>query len=558
VDDPVAAALRSTLMVHGDLTLTAGGTVVATTLAGPDAEQVARAAARGAESVKDGDMLVSADQPATDRKAGEPPLTVVVTAEEPTSGWLAPGIATVVLTALALAGVLGWRIARDLTRPLAELTAGAERVARGDLAAQIPVRSRDEVGRMAVAFNDMTERVRAQLDELARGRDALQANLDRVGGALALTHDLDGILDVVLDTAMSAVDAGAGAVYVGVHGGPMRARATRGLADDRHPLPDEMTPGVGVLGTVASTGVPVRGVLGEPGLEPGPGEPSSGTVLAAPLRRSSLIVGVLAVFAGQHRPHLTEADQETIRTLAAQASVAVDNVLLHEEAQRLSITDPLTGLWNFRYLSMSLNRELDRGSRFDRQVAVLMLDLDHFKDVNDTYGHQRGDAVLHELSHRVAEQIREVDTFARYGGEEFALVLPETDEAGSALVAERVCAAVRATPFGGPGETPLAVTVSIGCALFPQHGGNPTTLLRAADRALYAAKRAGRDRWRIVTVDVTESRPDRLPDASDRAPDASDRASGGSPQPGPDDRPGGAIGPSAEYARERGELPPHR
>ena len=103
---------------------------------------------------------------------------------------------------------------------------------------------------------------------------------------------------------------------------------------------------------------------------------------------------------------------------------------LHHEAQRLSTTDPLTGLWNFRYLSMSLAREIERSTRFDRPLAVLMLDLDHFKQVNDEHGHARGDSVLRELAHRVQEQIREVDTFARYGGEEFVVVLPETDGRG--------------------------------------------------------------------------------------------------------------------------------
>ena len=127
-------------------------------------------------------------------------------------------------------------------------------------------------------------------------------------------------------------------------------------------------------------------------------------------------------------------------------------MLLHQEAQRLSTTDALTGLWNFRYLSMSLAREIERATRFDRPLAVLMLDLDHFKQVNDTHGHQRGDAVLRELAQRVQEQIREVDTLARYGGEEFVVVLPETTVEGAAQLAERICDAVRRDPFGAEGE----------------------------------------------------------------------------------------------------------
>ena len=117
--------------------------------------------------------------------------------------------------------------------------------------------------------------------------------------------------------------------------------------------------------------------------------------------------------------------------LAGQAAIAVDNVMLHSEAQRASTIDSLTGLWNFRYLTDSLNREIERAIRFDRSLSLLMLDLDWFKRVNDTHGHQRGDDVLREFATRVTVEIREVDTLARYGGEEFVLVLPETSTDGA-------------------------------------------------------------------------------------------------------------------------------
>ena len=112
--------------------------------------------------------------------------------------------------------------------------------------------------------------------------------------------------------------------------------------------------------------------------------------------------------------------------------MAIDNVLLHQEAQRLSLTDPLTSLWNYRYLTLGLGHEIERASRFSRPLAVLMLDLDRFKQINDQHGHQIGDAVLVEMADRMRTEVREVDTLARYGGEEFVVVLPETDPAGAA------------------------------------------------------------------------------------------------------------------------------
>jgi two-component system, cell cycle response regulator len=262
-----------------------------------------------------------------------------------------------------------------------------------------------------------------------------------------------------------------------------------------------------VLGRVLASGEGLRGRLGSgpAELEPTDSEPAVGDVLAVPLRSMGNVVGVVALYDRQDGHAFDAADEDALRTLAGQASIAVDNVHLHSEAQRLSTTDPLTGLWNFRYLSMSLAREIERSTRFDRPLAVLMLDLDHFKNVNDVHGHARGDTVLRELAHRVQEQIREVDTFARYGGEEFVVVLPETSVEGAAQLAERICIAVRREPFQHDGEEPLNVTVSVGGAAFPEHGATPATLMRSADQALYVAKGAGRDQWHVPGADHATS-----------------------------------------------------
>ncbi|MCU1673834.1 MAG: diguanylate cyclase with sensor, partial [Frankiales bacterium] len=120
--------------------------------------------------------------------------------------------------------------------------------------------------------------------------------------------------------------------------------------------------------------------------------------------------------------------------------------------------------------------------------------------VNDTYGHQRGDAVLVELAARVRAQVRDVDTVARYGGEEVVVILPETDEDGAVHAAERICDAVRRRPFGDPGQVPVEVTVSVGAAVFPTHGATSGILLRKADEALYEAKAAGRNTWRLAAA----------------------------------------------------------
>jgi diguanylate cyclase (GGDEF)-like protein len=133
----------------------------------------------------------------------------------------------------------------------------------------------------------------------------------------------------------------------------------------------------------------------------------------------------------------------TLAAFGGQASVAIENVLLHQETEQMSITDGLTGVWNRRYLELSLRKEIERAHRFSRPLSLLMVDIDRFKRINDQFGHQRGDEVLVEVTRRIMGTVRtQIDFMARYGGEEFVVVLPETPAPGAAVVAEKVRAAI--------------------------------------------------------------------------------------------------------------------
>jgi len=389
--------------------------------------------------------------------------------------------------------------ARTTTKPLEELGVAAARIASGDLSTVIEVRSKDEVGRLATAFNAMTDDLRGYIGQLEDSRDELQSGLARLGETLSSTHDLDGILRVVLESALAATRAAGGMVLLLT---PSREELVLSASQGLDVPPDLRIPmGEGVSGRVAQSGEPLRGQVG-PGqheLAPAPGEPGATSVISVPLKSSGTVIGVLDLYGSALPRGFDDSALATIRTFASQATVAVDNVLLHEEAQRLSITDGLTGLWNYRYFTMTLRQEIERAARFGRPLALLMLDLDHFKAVNDTFGHPRGDAVLIELASRIRAEVRDVDTVARYGGEEIVVVLPETDSDGAAQLAERICQAVRSKPFGEAGLTPVHLTVSAGGAVFPHHGQSTSVLLARADDAMYDAKRAGRDTWRIST-----------------------------------------------------------
>ncbi len=452
--------------------------------------------------------------------AAEPgqPLALTLTVPPSRPTFLYAVLPAVVLAA-ALAAVLVARwLAHSTTRPLADLAWAADRVADGALDTRVPILRPDELGRLAATFNRMTRELQAYVQALTASRDQLRGHLAILGETLSSTHDLQRILQVILRTALAATGARAGLVLlIDPDAGQLVAQSGVGLTG-QWDVPDTELPkkrlpiGVGVLGAVAASGEPRRG-QGEPvSSEPPclsyvavpicapavPEEPGDPLPLPEPL-------GVLALYDRVGGDAFDDSDLHTLRTFAGQAGVAVHNVRLHEEAQRLSLTDPLTGLWNYRYLRESLRREVERASRFGRMLAVLVLDLDHFKDVNDTYGHAAGDAVLGEFARRIRVGLREVDVAFRQGGEEFVVLLPETDAYGGAIVAERLGTAVRARPVLVDGVQ-IPVSVSIGVAVYPEHGENSVQVLAAADRALYVAKNAGRDTYRLAEpADVTKS-----------------------------------------------------
>jgi len=191
---------------------------------------------------------------------------------------------------------------------------------------------------------------------------------------------------------------------------------------------------------------------------------------------------------------LSEAKQQLVTAVAEQIALALANLRLRETLRQQSVRDPLTGLYNRRFLEEVLDRELARLERKNLPLALIMIDVDHFKNFNDTFGHEAGDAVLRDLGGILQRNVRGGDIACRYGGEEFTVILPEADIEIGRLRAEILREAIRELRLVHDGKSLGPVTLSLGVAAFPEHGRRREHVLQAADASLYEAKNSGRNR----------------------------------------------------------------
>lgn len=211
--------------------------------------------------------------------------------------------------------------------------------------------------------------------------------------------------------------------------------------------------------------------------------------LCVPLLAQGHAIGLLHVLLGEN-----EADLNLIFTLSEHLGLALANLNMQEKLREQAIKDPLTKLYNRRYMDEVLEREINRCQRHDVLMSILLLDIDHFKPFNDNFGHDAGDYVLQSLAKSLLASIRKEDLACRVGGEEFAIILPETSTKAAQACAEKINQQVKAQELHFHGNYLGHVTVSIGVATFGSHGGDEKSLFKAADVALYEAKEAGRDK----------------------------------------------------------------
>ena len=227
--------------------------------------------------------------------------------------------------------------------------------------------------------------------------------------------------------------------------------------------------------------------------------PGSGWIrsfIGAPIMRKEKLLGFINLDSAT--PNFFDTKYVSrLQTLADQAAIAIENAQLFEEMEKLAITDSLTGLYNRRYFFAYAENEIERSRRYNKHLSIIMMDIDHFKKINDSFGHQIGDQVLKEIADICLAILRKVDVMCRYGGEEFVVLLPETEVADAAHAAERMCTAISSLRLKTE-KGDVSVSVSIGVAEMEKSRSSFEKLLAAADKALYSAKETGRNRVRVV------------------------------------------------------------
>lgn len=226
-----------------------------------------------------------------------------------------------------------------------------------------------------------------------------------------------------------------------------------------------------------------------------------GSIMSIPLMMGEVVVGVM----NMSRPHVggfTQAEMRLLNLLADQAAVAIINARLHQAVSNQALSDTLTGLPNRRALDARMDSEVKRAIRYGRSFAVLMMDMDGFKSINDTWGHLFGDQVLYELAQFLSSKLRSTDFLARYGGDELTMILPEADLVNASLLGDKLRKYLADFEITQPDGNRRHLGVSGGIAVYPRHGRNASDLLRAADEALYRAKKYSRNSF-LLARDVT-------------------------------------------------------
>ena len=482
--------------------------------------------ATGSDSLRSGDVELGGNEyrgrvAAVDRALGPPVRVAVYESRAGLSSAIAHRrllIAGILGAFLLLALLSSVVVVRALQRQVETFLDAARRLARGDFSRPVPVEGNDEFAQLGREFNAMSGQLAVKIEEVQRKRGELEETIRRVGEAFAAGLDRQEMVNIAVRTAVEACQAEVGRALpldirrmktsrVGEETPELEAALETA---ERRAFEIHLEDSQSWLEMLEATtdGEPEH----SPPRERRPVRVAQGGyfAMAVPLMARPALgrgveqVGVVSI--ARSGRDFDEGEHDLFAYLAGQAAVSIENVDLHETVRRQALTDELTGLYNLRHFHDTLDAELERQRRFGTDVGLVMLDIDDFKRVNDTYGHQQGDLVLIEVARALRNLSRDIDEPARYGGEEMAVILPQTDVGGAALLAERMRSAVeelRIDRLDGAGQ--LNVTASFGVASLPLNAHDKAGLIAEADAALYRAKRGGKNRVAQAEPVIAES-----------------------------------------------------
>jgi len=349
------------------------------------------------------------------------------------------------------------------------------------------------------------------LRELQRTVDEL-AVLNEIGKALTSSLDIGEVMHVILAKVSELLKPSNWSLLLKDHTtSELYFHAAVGEGSDRL-LGMRLRPGEGIAGWVAQHNQPllVPNVHADPRFASRFDKASrfhTKSILCVPLTFKERTLGVIELVNGPRDGAFGEEDLKILSTVAEFSAIAIENARNFHKVQELTVLDDHTGLFNSRHMKRQLEQEVMRATRFGHPVSVIFFDLDHFKSVNDTHGHQAGSQVLHEIGRLLLKTLRSTDVPVRYGGDEFVVLMPETSKDQAVAAARRIGAEIaRQTFLGDKPHGPVKLTASLGVAAFPDDARDPEALIRRADEAMYRVKADSRGG---VYAAVTPASPER-------------------------------------------------
>lgn len=423
--------------------------------------------------------------------------------------WMYRIFISLTIISLSVMSLLIFAIRRKVTSPLLELIDAARVIGQGNLDRKIKIETGDEIealgtefGNMALSLKERRDEVQGHLEKLAKANRQLDQNilqlyaLYSISKSLSATIEMEKLLSRVVEEVSQALKLHRINVML-VSEDRTYLHIASGIGVNDAAREARFKSGEGIYGWIAMTGNAevINDLQAHPRFKPMEGlDDDAGSMVCAPFKGRGQVIGVINAYR-LNGEVFDEASYELLVAAAGQIGMALENARLFEETKTLAITDGMTSLYNYRYFTERLNEEVERAKRYKRELSLIMLDIDFFKQYNDAHGHPEGDWLLRALSGILKGVMRNSDIIARYGGEEFVVILPETNKDMAVSAAEKLRKAVETKDFEG-GETQPGgrVTISIGVASYSEELKTADELVKNADNALYRAKEEGKNR----------------------------------------------------------------